>query len=209
MKGFVTIVLKDLLRKVEEKPDDLSKKDLDEIISSFHCPFNNDVEDFLHNKAIIFEQQSISATHLVFASYKEKLVLAGYFTLTSKYFNIDTKGLNSKWRRRINRFGSYDSGIKKRIIGAPLIGQIGKNFEKGYNKLIRGDELLKIACDMVRKSQAIVGGKVVYLECEDKPKLVGFYEDNGFIVFGKRYLEEKEGRFFKGEYLLQMLKYLD
>ena len=31
MKGFVTIVLKDLLRKVEEKPDDLSKKDLDEI----------------------------------------------------------------------------------------------------------------------------------------------------------------------------------
>lgn len=209
MKGFVTVILKELLRTIQEKPDVFSKEDLDKIISGFSCPFNNDVEDFLHNKAVIFEKQGISATHLVFASYKGKLVLVGYFTLASKYFHVDSKDLNAKWKRRVNRFGAYDSGIKKRIITAPLIGQIGKNFQDRYNELIRGDELLKIACDMVRRSQSIVGGKLVYLECEDTPKLKSFYEENGFIEFGKRDLEEKEGRIFKGEYLLQMMKYLD
>lgn len=197
MKGFATIVLKNLLRTIEDKPDVLSKEDLDKILSGFSCPFNNDVEDFLHHKAVIFEKQSISATHLVFASYQKKLVLVGYFTLASKYFHVDSKELNAKWKRRVNRFGAYDSGIKKRIITAPLIGQLGKNFQNQYNELIRGDELLKIACDMVQQSQSIVGGKLVYLECEDTPKFKAFYEENGFIVFGKRELEEKREKYSK------------
>ncbi len=209
MKGFATVILKDLIRVTEEKPEMLSEKELDNILSGFYCPFNNDVEYFLQHKAISFEKEGISATHLVFASYQEKPVLVGYFALASKYFHVDIKELNAKWKRRVNRFGAYDYGIKKRIISAPLIGQLGKNFQNHYDKLICGDELLKIACDMVRRSQALIGGKLVYLECEDTPKLRGFYEENGFIVFGKRTLEEKEGRIFKGEYLLQMMKYLN
>lgn len=211
MKGFFRISLKDLLWKLKEKPEIMSEKQLLRIISSFSCPYNNDVEDFLRNKAITFEKQGIGATHLIFASYKGELVLVGYFTLASKYFHIDvgTKQLGSNLKRRIRKFGAYESDIKKQIIPAPLIGQIGKNFQDGYNALISGDELLAMACNTIREAQALLGGRIVYLECEDTPALISFYERNGFQIFGKRELEEKESRIFKGEYLVQLLRYLD
>lgn len=87
----------------------------------------------------------------------------------------------------------------------PLIGQLGKNYYNEYNKLISGDVLLKMACDKIREAQEILGGRFVYLECEDKDKLKEFYEDNGFVCFGKRNLEKDERDKNSGEYLLQMM----
>lgn len=62
-----------------------------------------------------------------------------------------------------------------------------------------------MACDKVREAQNILGGKFVYLECEDKRQLIDFYESNGFVNFGKRNLERDERHTNSGEYLLQML----
>lgn len=210
MKGYSRVILGNLIKKAENNPEVFSLQELQNILSGFSCPFNNDVELFLKEKAIPFERQGIAVTHLVFASYKERPVLVGYFTLASKYFhiNLSSTKLSSNLKHRIRRFGIYDMDIRKEIITAPLIGQIGKNFACNYNELITGAELLKIACDAVQESQAIIGGRLVYLECEDTPKLCSFYETNGFVPFGKRMLEEKESRLFKGEYLVQMLRYL-
>ncbi len=212
MEGYRRIGLKQLIRLTEETPESMSLEKLRDILSGFSCPFNNDVEDFLHAKAIEFEKQGTAATHLVMTSYRDEWVLAGYFTLASKYIHVEIKNnrykLSSKLKQRIKRFGTYEADLKKQIIPMPLIGQLGKNYAHQYNELIGGDELLQIACDTVRESQALVGGRMVYLECEDTPKLVQFYEENGFNVFGRRELEAKEDRFFKGEYLLQLLKYL-
>lgn len=36
------------------------------ILSSFYCPLNHDVEDFLHTKAISFAKQHLAMTFLVF-----------------------------------------------------------------------------------------------------------------------------------------------
>ena len=44
------------------------------------------------------------------------------------------------------------------------------------------------------------------MECEDKQKLKEFYEENGFVCFGKRNLEKDERDKNKGDYLLQMLR---
>lgn len=210
MRGFTKFILKDLIQKAEMNPETYSMQSIEDMLSGFSCPLNKDVETFLKRKAIPFEKQGISATHLVFASYKEKPVLVGYFTLASKYFHVGLSGkkLSSNMKHRIHRFGVYEADIKKEIVTAPLIGQVGKNFANGYNQLITGDELLNFACDTVKMSQAIIGGRFVYLECEDTIGLRAFYERNGFIEFGKRMLEEKESRYFKGEYLMQMLKYL-
>ena len=212
MEGYRRIGLKQLLRLTKENPESMSFEKLKELLSAFYCPFPNDVEDFLHTKAIEFEKQGTAATHLIMASFRDELVLAGYFTLASKYVHVDLKNnrykLGSNLKRRLKRFGMYEADLKKQIIAMPLIGQLGKNYANGYNKLIPGDELLKIACDTVRDSQALVGGRMAYLECEDTPRLIQFYEANGFTVFGRRELEPKEGRYFKGEYLLQLVKYL-
>lgn len=112
------------------------------------------------------------------------------------------------WQRRISRFAQYDKDIKRYTLSAPLIGQIPKNYYNSYNFLVTGDEPLKMALDKVRQMQAIVGGKIVYLECEDKPMLLDFYGQNGFVNFGKRPLDRDETTSLDGEYLIQMLKYI-
>lgn len=66
----------------------------------------------------------------------------------------------------------------------------------------------KLACDKIKSIQDEIGGKVTYLECEDKPKLIEFYESNGFVNFGKRELDKDEKDDLSGQYLIQMLKYL-
>lgn len=74
--------------------------------------------------------------------------------------------------------------------------------------LISGDELLKLACNKIKTIQSDIGGKITYLECEDKEKLKEFYGSNGFVNFGKRSLDPDEKDDLSGEYLIQMLKYL-
>ena len=68
--------------------------------------------------------------------------------------------------------------------------------------------LLSYACDTVKQAQALLGGKIVYLECEDKVRLLEFYRNNGFVDFGKRELEVDEKDDMEGKYLIQLLKYL-
>lgn len=207
MQGYVKINLRDMANQL---PDNK----LQEIVEGFSCPYNVDVEDFLCHKAMEFSKQRLASTYLVFASYKEKPCLVGYFALASKYFHVDLKrkgsnSLNSKLRHRMSKFATYDEELQKYIIAAPLIAQLGKNYAYDYDKLISGDELLKIACDTVKEAQSILGGKMVYLECEDVPSLLRFYEENGFVSFGRRELDADETGKLKGKYLIQLLKYMD
>jgi len=205
MSGYIGINLRDILN--DETLGESAAKD---ILSSFSCPMNPDVEHFLKYTAVEFTKQSISSTYLIMASYKKEYVLAGYFTLANKIFCIDKDGLPSKsWRKRIAKFGQFDSTIQRYTISAPLIGQLGKNYNNSYNKLITGDELLKLALDKVREMQNIVGGKIVYLECENKEKLLDFYTQNGFVNFGSRKLDKDETDKLTGDSLVQMLKYLN
>ncbi len=71
-----------------------------------------------------------------------------------------------------------------------------------------GGELLKLACEKDREIRVASSGKFVYLECEDKEKLIQFYEDNGFVVFGERKLDSEELNYFEEKYLMQLLKEL-
>ena len=49
-------------------------------LNSFKSLENNDIEKFLHNRAIEFEKKSVSTTHLVFNNKK----LVGYLSLSNK-----------------------------------------------------------------------------------------------------------------------------
>ena len=57
--------------------------------------------------------------------------------------------------------------------------------------------------------QYIAGGKIVYLECEQKQQLIEFYERNGFVNFGERLLDRDETSVLFGESLVQMLRYMN
>lgn len=190
--------------------EELGEDTVKDILSSFSCPLNPDVEGFLKRKAIDFAKQSWAQTHLVFASFKNQWVLVGYFALASKHITITSKFLykqSKTLRKRISKFATYDSELKSYIMSAPLIAQLGKNYAENYNSLITGDELLEEACHKISRIQFDLGGKFAYLECEDKPKLFEFYSSNGFCEFDRRVLDKDETG-LDGEYLVQMLKYI-
>ncbi len=188
--------------------DTLGTEAVKELLSSFSCPLNLDVQDFLLNKAIEFSKQGLAATHLVFASYKGETVLVGYYALTNKVFTVrKTAKLSSKLRSRINRFAKHNTDLRQYELSIPLIGQIGKNYTNGYDKLISGDELLFLAFERIRTMQLCVGGKFAYLECAQIPSLVAFYERNGFVALDVRKLDKGEIGLDGHDSYLQMIKY--
>lgn len=201
MKGYKIANLDDFLNTIGEDKTN-------SILANYLCPQNTDVENFLRRSAIPFSQQGLAKTHLVFASRNNQWVLVGYFTLAMKTFLIKRSGsLNSKMRGRIRKFARVIDESNTYEIAAPLIAQLGKNFADGNDRLISGDELLKLACDRVRNIHSALGGKIAYLECEDKPQLVEFYKRNGFVEFDRRPLDKHDKDLHKSEYLIQMLRY--
>lgn len=188
----------------------LNEDEIRDILSGFECPFNSDIEYFLKQKSIEFAKQGIAQTHLVLASYKDKPVIVGYYSLAQKSIIIDAgAALSNNWKRRINKFALYDRDLKAYVLSVPLIAQLGKNYSNGFNKLISGNELLKMACDKVQEIQMAIGGRMVYLECEDIDKLKTFYHQNGFYEFARRELDREEHSRLSGRYLIQMIKYLN
>ena len=139
--------------------------------------------------------------------YRGAPTLAGYFTLANKYISVSPKSISETQRKRLRKFAMYDPRTKAYHLSAPLIAQLGKNYSNGYDSLLSGDEILSIACDKVKGVQDVLGGRYVYLECEDKPVLTEFYARNGFCEFDRRKLDRDETD-LEGDYLVQLLRYL-
>lgn len=201
MPEYKLINLQDI---IEELGENRTKS----ILSEFICPENLDVQEFIHSKAIEFSKRGFAKTTLVFwvsADKKEKC-LVGYFALSNKNITIKKKNVSKNIYKKIYQFSDNSEDDTCTIV-AILIGQLGKNYKDGNDTIIHGNELLQMAIDKIREAQNIIGGKFVYLECEDKEKLLKFYERNGFISFGKRNLDKDEDN-ISGKYLIQMLKYL-
>lgn len=196
---YIQINLSDIIKAIGE---DGTKS----ILSSFSCP-NKDVENFLRYKAIEFSKRDFSKTHLVFSSTLDETekYLVGYYTIAPKFFSISKDNVSNSQYKKLSQYGEYDTHSKKCTISAILIGQLDKNYTTGNDTLITGDELLKMALDKVKNIQTEIGGRYTYLECEDSPFLLSFYESNGFIQFGKRKLDADETD-INGSYLIQLLK---
>lgn len=213
--SFYIFTLKDMLKSDDNPMGSFGESEIKSILSDFSCPYNKDIESFIRVKAIEFSKQSVAETYLVYADYQERAVLVGYFTLANKMIVIPTKHkrISNGLRKRLSKFSMniFNERIQSEdslMIPSILIAQLSKNFNNGYNKLITGDELLNLAIAQIKKVQRLIGGKVCYLECEDKDFLLNFYSENGFVNFGKRLLEHDEKEQYEGHYLIQMLKYI-
>lgn len=199
MDGYVIVELRQMLKEIGEDRATA-------ILSDFRCPLSPDVESFLLHKSILFTKSSISSTFLVFTSFRKTMALIGYYTLANKIITIHAGSVSNTLFGRLRKFGEYDVANRSIVISSPLIGQLGKNFNHNYNRLIKGDELLKMALDHVKKALSLLGGKTVYIECEHEKVLTDFYGRNGFVLFQDRPLDADESG-LKGHSLYQMLKY--
>lgn len=177
-----------------------------EILSSFICPLNIDVADFIHNKAIEFAKQRIAITFLVFRETEKGNVLTGYYTLANKFVAVSADMLSQTLKKRIAKFSQYDAVLDRYLISMPLIAQLGRNYSNiARDYPISGNNLLDLACQNIKKVQHIIGGKTTYIECASNPKLREFYSTHDFVPFGER--ERELDELADSPILVQMLRY--
>lgn len=153
-------------------------EDLKRFLDSFSCPINPEVENFLKCKAIASSRLSASQTYLLSSDKTGELL--GYYTLVLKSYSVNGAKLSSTNRRLISRFAEEDEAGNFNA-AVYLIAQIGKNFAVSKENQLVGSDLLSFALDEFRMVKSRVGGKLVMVEREsDRPKLLGFYNRNGF-----------------------------
>ena len=155
-----------------------------DILSDFFCPKNLEVEKFIRRDALGFAKKKLSVTYLVMDEEDGRLV--AIFTLTHKAIQLSADCFSKTAKKKIERYAKLDQGTGFYTLSAFLIAQFGKNAK--YEKQFTGDELMRITMEVLEKAQRMVGGGIVYLECEDKEKLLEFYtnEQNRFVIFGER-----------------------
>ena len=159
---------------------------LNHILSSFSCAYDEDIQNFLHNRAIDFENLLKSRTYLVVdeeqfenpAFSLDKLTIYGYISLAVKVFTVPETTSNRQ-RQQLDGFSAKEYG--KQISNFPcyLIGQLARNSNVPKDT-ISGAEMLKIANTIIGEAVKLVGGRNILVECRNNEKLIQFYLNNGF-----------------------------
>lgn len=149
-------------------------------IANFLCLKDEDIENFLHNKAIEFENKGKSRTYIVYDEDKansEDLHILGYFSLAISILELSEEYSNNKIKN-LDGISAKKHGEKLKRLPTILIGQFGKN--SIYSEL-SGSDLMDFCLSKVLEGQRILGGRVIMLECKNEPKLIEFYKNIGFM----------------------------
>jgi hypothetical protein len=147
------------LSSLLELKDEATIKNL---LSTFSCTINNDLEKFLHENSIDLEKRKISRTYLYF---NQDLEITAYFTLSLKILN--TNGISKTLIQKLD-------GVRKDRENIPcyLIGQLGKNSNCTYKI---GQYLLDRAIQEIEKVNIILGGRFIILDSVNKKEVIDFY----------------------------------
>ena len=171
MSAVTTINLLDLV-------DAIGEGETKNLLSDFSCSKNQEIENYVRKNALDFARRKISMTHLVIDDQGR---LAAMFALTHKAIEINGEGLSKTTRSKLQRFAELDETTDCFSVSAFLIAQFGKDDLAGYS--LSGDSLMASALDVLTAAQRNVGGGVVYLECENRPRLLEFYQSSHNGVF--------------------------
>jgi len=171
--------------------DAIGEEELQNLLSDFSCPKNTEIEKFVKRNAIEFARRKLSITYFIIDN--ESRIVA-MFALAHKALQVMGSGLSSSVKKKIQRYAQTDEETGELTLSAFLIGQFGKNYQYQDIQKFEGRQLMGAAFDVLKRVQREIGGGIVYLECEEKPPLLDFYqnEDNRFRVFGERF-SDKEG----------------
>ena len=177
MEEYTVVNILDMLEAIGEE-------NLSAILSDFSCPINKEIENFVWHNAIEFAKKKMSITYFLMDAEGE---IAAIFTLTHKAVEIGNADISSTMRRKLSRYAQLDGNTNSYTVSAFLIAQFGKNYGFKGNLELSGNALMDDAFEILGRVQRDIGGGIVYLECEDRPKLLGFYQNdkNRFKIFGR------------------------
>ncbi|WP_099073896.1 acetyltransferase [Proteus alimentorum] len=124
-------------------------------------------------KAIRFEQTSNARTYLILNDSGEILA---YFSLSFKELTLDNVKISKTKRQQLDGISRKAEKIK-----VFLIEQIGKNTSILDNPISLNfilNEIYAVLSDV----KALIGGRIIILECEDNKKLLDLYIRHGFTL---------------------------
>ena len=165
--------------------DTIGEEELQSLLSEFSCPKNAEIESFVRYKAIDLAKRKAAITYLIMDCNGS---IAGMFALTHKSITVTAPGFSASMRKRLARYSHYDAASDTYTASSFLIAQFGKNYAPDAPD-ISGDYMMDCAIETLQAAQRLIGGGVVYLECEESiPRLKDFYgsEHNRFVEFGFR-----------------------
>ncbi|MCM1062750.1 MAG: hypothetical protein NC452_21115 [Eubacterium sp.] len=161
---------------------------LTELLHSFSCDRDKDIENFLHNRAVEFERLNKSRTYLLcdddIFRKEGQLVILGYFSVALKVLDFP-ENISNRTRKMLDGLSAKLRGEVIRSVPCYLIGQLGKNSAVTQGYSIKGSDFIDHALFVIQSAQKFVGGRLVLIECHDEPKLIQFYTDNHFERFGE------------------------
>lgn len=171
MKGYVVIPLGEILNK------EYNVEKINNAFEKFSCRREEDLGNFLVNKAITYEKADIGKTYLCVDEdelQEGNFKIMAYFTIAQR--SIDITEISSKKRKKM--LGSFPGRDNLKSISAFLIGQLGRSDEYS-NEDLSGQQILNECYHAISLAAKIVGGKLLVLECREH--MYGkFYEKQGF-----------------------------
>lgn len=152
-------------------------------LNSFRCCLDEDIEVFLHQKAVDFLKRELCAVYLIVdeqAFDAGRVKIEAYFTLSHK--TLIPTDISKTRIKDVSGFKDSES------LHFVLIGQLGKHIEETEDgKHIFADissrEMLDNAFEVIRASSALVPCRCVLVECSENEKVHRAYENYGFKYF--------------------------
>lgn len=151
---------------------------IEEAFKKFSCQLETDLENFLAEKAIIYDKAGIGKTYLLIDSEElnknQNFTVMAYFTISHK--SVDISALSKSKKRKM--MGAYPGRDGLQSISAFLIGQLGRNDTYTHEQL-SGETILNECYNAISIAAKIVGGNLIVLECREC-MYSKFYEKYGF-----------------------------
>ncbi|WP_025728373.1 hypothetical protein [Atopobacter phocae] len=171
---YVVLALSELLSYENETVEEKLKSSF----SEFKCERELDLEDFLVNKAILYDNTNLGKTYLIVEEkplvQKAEIKIMAFFTIGQTSIDISEMSKNKKKKL----LGNIPGRDKKESYFAFLIGQLGRSDQ--YSKEnITGEVILNECYTRLKEAQKITGGRMLILECR-KNMYDKFYKHKGF-----------------------------
>lgn len=153
-------------------------------LNNFKCALDEDIEDFLHSKAIDFLKRGWCSVYLVLNAQEFKnnrLKIEAYFTLSHKTLLVTDDISKSK----VQKYGGFKNLQSLQFV---LIGQLGKYISiKDDATQIKSDvtsnELLDMAFEVIYAASDFIPCRCVLVECKDVEKVKQVYINYDFEFF--------------------------
>lgn len=168
---YKVIPLGELLNK------EYNQDKLNTAFKKFSCQREADLENFLQEKAILYENANLGKTYLILDSKElenKNFAIAGYFTIAQK--SVDISEISAKKRRKM--LGAYPGRDTLKSVPAYLIGQLGR-CDSYSSQQLPGNTILNECYNVISLASMIVGGNLIVLECREG-MFAKVYEKLGF-----------------------------